>query len=76
MLGRRAAADQRRLLTIAAACGALMVVCTAVATAFPDYPEALWWLLVPVGILGSMAVCITALTLAVVARVRAPTGPE
>lgn len=60
---------QRALLTVAAVSAAVVVVSITTAVVLGgDIPNALWWLLVPVGMFGAGAVAVVALAIVVSRR--------
>ena len=62
------ARSDRRLLVAAAASALVIVASVVTATIIGELPEALWLLLVPIGIFGGIVACATCLALALVRR--------
>jgi hypothetical protein len=57
-------------LTVAVASAMVVVVCIVIGTILGDLPDALWVLLVPVGMLGGALVCVVSLGVFFARRVR------
>ena len=59
---------QRRVLIAASASALVVVACIVIATILGELPDVLWFLLVPVGMLGGVLTCLTFLAIALVRR--------
>jgi len=61
----------QRLLVVAGASAAIVVVSIVIGTILGEFPEALWVLLVPIGMLGAGLVCVVSLGMFFAQRGRA-----
>jgi len=61
----------QRLLVVAGANAAIVVVSIVIGTILGEFPEALWVLLVPIGMLGAGLVCVVSLGMFFAQRGRA-----